>query len=65
MGFFSDNFGGFLGLAGGALGAVGSLIGGRESQKNAANINYQNYLAQKEFAQNSIQWRVEDAIGAI
>ena len=61
MGFFSDNFGGFLGLAGGALGAVGSLIGGRESQKNAANINYQNYLAQKEFAQNSIQWRVEDA----
>lgn len=53
---------GFLdGALGGAIGAVGSLIGGGiSSSQSRANANL-NYSAQKEFAQNGIRWRVEDA----
>lgn len=44
---------------------IGSLIGSRKADlrnENAANKSWQrNYEAQKEFAQNSIQWRMQDA----
>lgn len=47
---------------------IGSLIGARKDKlaaENAANKSWQrNYDAQKEFAQNSIQWRVQDAKAA-
>lgn len=50
------------------IGAGASLIGGNISDKrNAAMAREQwnaNYNAQKEFAQNSIQWRKQDAIKA-
>lgn len=53
---------------GGALGAVGSIVGGvvgnNMSASSAANLNSQNYAAQKEFAQNGIRWRVADAKAA-
>lgn len=55
-------------LLGGAVGAAGSLIGGsisnRANQKYADSTWRKNYDAQKEFAQNSIQWRVQDAKNA-
>lgn len=51
----------FDGAVGGAIGAVGSLIGGGISANNANNLAGMNYNAQKEFAQNGIRWRVEDA----
>lgn len=51
----------FDGAVGGAIGAVGSLIGGGISaSQSRANANL-NYSAQREFAQNGIRWRVEDA----
>lgn len=60
-----------MGLFGSVIGAAGSLAGGllglhgqRESVANAAAINRANYEAQKEFAQNSIRWRVADAKAA-
>lgn len=47
---------------------IGGLIGARKDKKaaeNAAEKSWQrNYEAQKEFAQNSIQWRVQDAKNA-
>lgn len=53
---------------GGALGAVGSVVGGivgnSMSSASAANLSQQNYERQKEFAQNGIRWRVADAKAA-
>ncbi len=48
----------------GAIIAGGALIGGRQDRK--ANVESQalNYDQQKEFAQNQIQWRTEDAQAA-
>lgn len=44
---------------------IAGIIGNRKDKlaaENAANKSWQrNYEAQKEFAQNSIQWRVQDA----
>lgn len=51
----------FDGAIGGAIGAVGSLIGGGISANTSNNLAGLNYNAQKEFAQNGIRWRVEDA----
>lgn len=55
-------------MLGGLLAAGASLIGGlmgRDSQKEANEINQQNALRQealqREFAQTGIQWKVEDA----
>lgn len=58
MGFF-DGAGGSI--VGSAIGAVGSLLGGGISASNAGSLAGMNYAAQKEFAQNGIRWRVEDA----
>lgn len=59
---------GIIGAGSQAVGAIGSLIGGRKDKLNAeqsALKSWQrNYEAQKEFAQNSIQWRVQDAKNA-
>lgn len=59
---------GLIGAGAQAVGAIGSLIGGRKDKLNAeqsALKSWQrNYEAQKEFAQNSIQWRVQDAKNA-
>lgn len=47
---------------------IAGIIGNRKDKlaaENAANKSWQrNYEAQKEFAQNSIQWRVQDAKAA-
>lgn len=45
----------------GALGAVGSIAGGLIGAHNSNNIAAQNIAMQKEFAQNGIRWKVEDA----
>ena len=52
-------------LGAGAIGATGSLLGSAINSvlgsKSAKEDWQRNYDAQKEFAQNSIQWRVQDA----
>ncbi len=57
MGFFSGAFGGLVG-------AVGNLIGGKKAADNSKAAANMNINAQKEFAQNGIRWRVEDAKAA-
>ena len=58
-------------LLGAGIGAGASLLGsginailGGSAQKQQAELFQRNYDAQKEFAQNSIQWRVADARNA-
>lgn len=46
---------------GSAIGAVGSIAGGLIGANNAQAVAGMNYEAQKEFAQNGIRWKVEDA----
>lgn len=53
-----------LNLIPGVLGAVTSLIGGNKAAKSQEKANAQNAALQREFAQNSIQWRVADARAA-
>ena len=48
-------------IVGSAIGAAGSLLGGVIGANNAQNVAGMNYEAQKEFAQNGIRWKVEDA----
>lgn len=55
-------------MIGSIIGGVGSLVGGisnailgGQSIKAQKQINAQNLAMQKEFAQNSIQWRTADA----
>lgn len=53
------------GITGGdLLGAGTSLLGGQMQSSDTAKANAQNYAMQKEFAQNSIRWKVEDAKAA-
>lgn len=47
-------------VVGGAIGAVGSLIGGHQQNKLAQ----EQMAMQKEFAQNGIRWKVADAKAA-
>ena len=46
---------------GSAVGAVGSIAGGLIGANATANAAGLSYEAQKEFAQNGIRWKVEDA----
>lgn len=46
---------------GSAIGAVGSIAGGLIGANATANAAGLSYEAQKEFAQNGIRWKVEDA----
>lgn len=59
---------GIIGAGAQVAGSIGSLIGARKDKlaaENSALKSWQrNYDAQKEFAQNSIQWRVQDAKAA-
>lgn len=48
-------------IIGGTIGALGSLAGGYMSATNSKKVAQMNINAQREFAQNGIQWRVEDA----
>ena len=48
-------------VAGSVISAGSSLIGGAMSAKNARKIAQMQIKAQREFAQNGIQWRVDDA----
>lgn len=61
MGFL-DGAGGSI--VGGAIGAVGSLLGGNMAANNQQALAGMNYEAQKEFAQNGIRWKVADAKAA-
>lgn len=54
----ADNGNGFLG---GLLGGVGSIIGAGINSATQSKINKENIAMQKEFAQNGIQWKVQDA----
>lgn len=51
-------------LGGAAIGAAAGLIGGRASDRSNTRIANQNIAYQKEFAQQGIQWRTEDAQAA-
>ncbi|WP_304022971.1 hypothetical protein [Desulfovibrio piger] len=64
MGLFDGGIGDIAGAVGSVVGGGLGLIGSANSQANAAAINKFNYEAQKEFAQNSIRWRVADAKAA-
>lgn len=45
-----------------AIGSAGlDFLGGSKDRKAAAALNDQNIALQKEFAQNGIRWKVEDA----
>lgn len=47
-----------------AISAAGSLLGGVLSRKGQGDANDQNAQLQREFAQNGIRWKVEDAKAA-
>lgn len=51
-------------IAGALIGAAASLFGGRKSQKSAESMTAANIRLQREFAQQGIRWRVEDAKAA-
>lgn len=63
MGFLSGLSSG-LGFAGALIGANGQSEANKSNQALANQMWQQNYLAQKEFAQNGIRWRVDDAKAA-
>lgn len=51
-------------VAGGALGAISSAFGSKKSSKTAKKIAAMQLAWEKQKAQNSIQWSVQDAIKA-
>lgn len=51
----------YLCWIGAAIGAAGSLLGGLFGKKSASEAAEKNAALQREFAQNSVQWKVEDA----
>ena len=62
MGFLSDAFKGAGGsIVSGLLGAGASMLNNSANQSHADFWARQNIALQKEFAQNSIKWRIEDA----
>lgn len=48
-------------MFGGIAAGIGSIAGGLISAHNARSMWDRNYGAQKEFAQNGVRWKVEDA----
>lgn len=66
MGIFSDLGKGLKNFVtgGGLFGAAASLIGGNRSNKHARAEANKQIALQREFAQNGIRWRVEDAKAA-
>lgn len=51
-------------IIGGALGLAGSLFGAEEENDAAQDLQQMNAQLQKDFAQQGIRWRVEDAKAA-
>ena len=51
-------------IIGGLIGAGSAIAGTVMSSKSQKEANSSNYEAQKEFAQNSIAWRKQDAINS-
>lgn len=51
-------------IAGGLIGAAGSLLGGLFGSSSASRAAKANVAFQKQFAQHGIRWRVEDAKAA-
>lgn len=51
-------------IVSGAIGAAGSLLGGKMASQNQEKMAQLNYEHQKEFAQNGIRWKVSDAKAA-
>lgn len=62
MGWFSSALSSITGadLLGGAISLVSSLFGTSKSEATARDINRANLAFQREFAQNGIQWKVND-----
>lgn len=61
----SSGWGEMLGAMAPGLGqAAGDYFARQADQNHAAHVARQNYEQQKEFAQNSIRWKVEDAVRA-
>lgn len=50
-----------LPLIGAAIGGISSIIGGAMQSSATREANDKNYKAQKEFAQQGLRWKVEDA----
>jgi hypothetical protein len=59
LGAASGTFG--LGTALAGAGAFGDYLSGKKDREATENANLQNAALQREFAQNSIQWKVKDA----
>jgi len=51
-------------VLGAATGGLFGLLGAREQEESAEGIHRENVAAQREFAQQGIRWRVEDAKAA-
>ena len=51
-------------ISGAVLGAAGNILGGNQAAKAQREANEKNAALQKEFAQQGIRWRVEDAKAA-
>lgn len=51
-------------VIGSVISGISSLFGSKKSKDAASEAAMQNYLAQKEFAQHGIRWKVEDAKAA-
>src|SRR6187551_3445938 len=51
-------------IGGGIIGAIGNVIGANIQSKSAKDTAAFNAYMQQMFAQNSIQWKVQDAIKA-
>lgn len=64
MGFLGSIGKAVGGALGGIAGAVGNVVGGVLGNKSAESTAQANYAAQKEFAQNGIRWKVDDAKAA-
>lgn len=50
-----------MSLLGGLISSLGGLLGSKSDAKAQREANERNYQMQKEFAQNGIQWKVQDA----
>lgn len=53
-----------MSILGAIAGAVGSIFGASSASKSAEKINAQNIALQKEFAQQGVRWKVDDAKAA-
>lgn len=50
------------GLANTIFNGFGNFVNDRQRQENVSQVNEQNYRMQKEFAQNSLSWKIKDGL---